>query len=87
MRATIEALEKAEAELQSLREEYECARVGGIELRAENARVTKERDDAIAAFKDASRLRSEIQQARIKAEDERDAQCRATIDIELKRAP
>lgn len=33
----------------------------------------RERDEAIAAFKDASRLRSEIQQARIKAEDERDS--------------
>jgi len=33
----------------------------------------RERDEAIAAFKDASRLRSEIQQARMKAEDERDA--------------
>lgn len=32
----------------------------------------RERDEAIAAFKDASRLRSEIQQARMKAEDERD---------------
>lgn len=36
-------------------------------------KVVRERDEAVAAFHDATRLRSEIQQARIKAEDERDA--------------
>ena len=39
----------------------------------------RERDEAVAAFKDASRLRSEIQTARIKAEDDRDS-IRAVLD-------
>ncbi len=38
-----------------------------------NAKLTRELAEAREAFHDATRLRSQIQQARIKAEDERDA--------------
>jgi hypothetical protein len=38
----------------------------------------RERDEAVEAFRDATRLRSEIQQARIKAENERD-EARASV--------
>jgi len=37
--------EKAEAELLSIREEYECLRVGGIGLRADNERLRAESEN------------------------------------------
>lgn len=46
------------------------AEVARVTARAESAE--RERDEAVATFNDASRLRSEIQQARITAENERD---------------
>jgi hypothetical protein len=48
-------------------------------MRAERDTAVRERDEAIAAFHDASRLRSEIQQCRMKAEDQRD-DLRAQLD-------
>ena len=42
------------------------------ELTAKLEQALRERDEAVAAFHEATRLRSGIQQARIKAEDERD---------------
>lgn len=43
------------------------------------AHAQTQRDEAVAAFKDASRLRSEIQQERIKAETDRDEACSAAL--------
>lgn len=83
--------------------EQDCGQDGGVceiapgcarHWEQRNRELLAERDDAVAAFKDASHLRSEIQRERIKAEDaltaERAAHAytrellnRVAVDVEL----
>lgn len=69
----ISAIRRAACERDAARQERDLARVELVQRGMEIDALKAEKKSAVEAFHDATRLRSRIQEARVKAEDERDA--------------